>query len=68
MTGIFSNLIENTMEVFIDDFFIYGGTFHLCLENLSKVLHRCEEVNVLLHLGKMPLHGSGKGGIEPCYL
>ena len=39
MTAIFSNLIENIMEVFMDDFFVYGGTFALCLENLTKVLH-----------------------------
>ena len=52
MTAIFSDLIENTMEVFMDDFSVYGGTFDLCLENLSNVLHRCEEVNLVLNWEK----------------
>jgi len=52
MTAIFSDLIENIMEVFMDDFSIYGGTFDLCLENLTKVLHRCEEVNLVLNWEK----------------
>jgi len=52
MTAIFSDLIENNMDVFMDDFFVYGGTFALCLENLTKVLHRCEEVNLVLNWEK----------------
>ena len=38
MTAIFSNFIRNIMEVFIDDFSVYKGSFDLCLENLTKVL------------------------------
>jgi len=49
MTAIFSDFIENTMEVFMDDFSIYRGTFDLCLENLTKVLRRCKEVNLVLN-------------------
>jgi len=52
MTTIFSDLTENTMEVFMDDFSVYGGTFDLCLENLSKVLCRYEEVNLVLNWKK----------------
>ena len=48
MTPIFSDFIENIMEVFIDDFSVHGGTFDLCLENLTKVFCRCEEVNLVL--------------------
>jgi hypothetical protein len=36
--SIFSNMIEEIMEVFMDDFSIYGKTFNYCLENLDKVL------------------------------
>jgi len=36
----------------MDDFSVYGGTFVLCLENLTKVLHRCEEVNLVLNWEK----------------
>jgi hypothetical protein len=36
--SIFSDMIEVIMEVFMDDFSIYGKTFDDCLENLDKVL------------------------------
>jgi Reverse transcriptase (RNA-dependent DNA polymerase) len=49
MMRIFSDLIENVMEVFMDDFSMYGTTFDECLNNLSKVLQRCEEVNLVLN-------------------
>jgi hypothetical protein len=38
MMVIFSNLIEKVMEVFMDNFPIYGKTFKDCLANLDKVL------------------------------
>ena len=38
MMSIFSDMIEEIMEVFIDDFSIYEKTFDDCLENLDKVL------------------------------
>ena len=47
MTAIFSDFLDNIMEVFMDDFFVYRGTFNLCLENLTKVLHRCKEVSLV---------------------
>jgi hypothetical protein len=31
------------MEVFMDDFSVYGKSFDDCLENLDKVLQRCEK-------------------------
>ena len=40
--AIFSDLIENIMEVFTDDFSVYGTDFDQCLENLDKVLKRCQ--------------------------
>ena len=52
MTAIYSDFIENIIEVFMDDFFVYGGTFDICLENLTKVLHRCKEVNLVLNWEK----------------
>jgi hypothetical protein len=36
--AIFSNLIKDIMEMFMDDFSIYGKTFKDCLANLDKVL------------------------------
>jgi hypothetical protein len=49
---IFSDLIEKVMEVFMDDFSIYGKTFEDCLANLDKVLKRCREVDLVLNWKK----------------
>jgi hypothetical protein len=49
IVSIFSNMIEGIMEVFMDDFSIYGKTFDDCLENLDKVLQRCEEKHLVLN-------------------
>ncbi len=50
--AIFSYFIENIMEVFVDDFSICGTTFDECLANLSKVLQRCKESNLVLNWEK----------------
>ena len=36
--GIFSDLIHNCVEVFVDDFSVYGETFQKALDNLTKFL------------------------------
>ena len=41
--SIYSDMIEEIMEVFKDDFSVYGTTFDHCLENLDIVLQRCQE-------------------------
>ncbi|CAM8973094.1 unnamed protein product [Rhodiola kirilowii] len=38
MMAIFSEFIEEIMEVFMDDFSVYGSSFDDCLTNLAKVL------------------------------
>ncbi|XP_074298623.1 uncharacterized protein LOC141629541 [Silene latifolia] len=38
MMGIFSEYIESIMEVFMDDFSVYGNDFDNCLANLDKAL------------------------------
>ncbi|CAN6446975.1 unnamed protein product [Victoria cruziana] len=48
MLSIFSDMIEDTMEVFMDDFSIYGSSFDDCLQKLERVLIRCEETNLVL--------------------
>jgi hypothetical protein len=45
-------MIKEIMEVFMDDFSIYGKTFDDCLENLDKILQRCEEKHLVLNLEK----------------
>nr|GEU84321.1 hypothetical protein [Tanacetum cinerariifolium] len=46
MTAIFHELIEDSMEVFMDDFSIFGSSLDQCLKNLEKMLKGCEETNL----------------------
>ncbi|RLN13349.1 hypothetical protein C2845_PM09G11170 [Panicum miliaceum] len=52
MMSIFSDMIEEIMEVFMDDFLVYGKTFDHCLENLDRVLQRCQEKDLVLNWEK----------------
>jgi len=52
ITSIFFYLIEEMVEVFMDDFSVYGPSFSSCLLNLGKVLTRCEKTNLVLNWEK----------------
>ena len=52
MTAIFSDLIENIMEVSMDDFLVYGCSFDVYLSNLEVVLLKCKEKNLVLNWEK----------------
>ncbi|RDX77871.1 hypothetical protein CR513_41925, partial [Mucuna pruriens] len=52
MTSIFSDLLYECMEVFMDDFMVYADSFEACLGNLSKVLKRCIHTNLVLNFEK----------------
>ncbi|XP_019096531.1 PREDICTED: uncharacterized protein LOC109130895 [Camelina sativa] len=52
MISIFTDMIEDFMEVFMDDFSVYGSSFKNCLDNLCKVLARCEEKHLVLNWEK----------------
>ena len=52
MMAIFSNMVENTIEVFMNDFSVLGNSFDNFLENLRSTLIRCEETNLVLNLEK----------------
>ena len=52
MMSIFSDMIEDIIEVFMDDFSVYGLSFDNCLINLKHVLQRCEETNLVLNWEK----------------
>ena len=52
MMSIFSDVIEEIMEVFMDDFSVYGKTFDHCFENLDRVLQRCQEKDLVLNWEK----------------
>ena len=49
---IFSDLIENYIEIFMDDFTVYGNSFDQCLDHLAKVLKRCVNTNLVLNYEK----------------
>ncbi|GJS42923.1 reverse transcriptase domain-containing protein [Tanacetum coccineum] len=52
MMAIFHDMIEKTMEVFMDDFLVFGDSFASCLSNLEKMLKRCEDTNLVLNWEK----------------
>jgi hypothetical protein len=52
MMAVFLEFIQETVEVFMDDFSVYGKTFVDCLENLDKVFTRCGEVDLVLNWEK----------------
>ncbi|XP_075083515.1 uncharacterized protein LOC142167253 [Nicotiana tabacum] len=52
MMSIFSDMVEDFIEVFMDDFSVVGDSFEHCLANLRQVLKRCEETNLVLNWEK----------------
>jgi len=49
---IFSNLIENYIEIFIDDFTVYDNSFDQRFDHLTKVLKQCINSNLVLNYEK----------------
>ncbi|GJZ59344.1 reverse transcriptase domain-containing protein [Tanacetum coccineum] len=73
MMAIFHDMIKKTMEVFMDDFLVFGDSFDSCLSNLEKMLKRCEDTNLVLNWEKCHFmcregivlgHKISKSGIE----
>ncbi|GJW36843.1 reverse transcriptase domain-containing protein [Tanacetum coccineum] len=52
MMAIFHDMIDETMEVFMDDFSVFGDSFSSCLSHLDKMLKRCEDTNLVLNWEK----------------
>nr|GFB38200.1 reverse transcriptase domain-containing protein [Tanacetum cinerariifolium] len=66
-------MIKKTMEVFRDDFSVFGNSFKTCLSHLDKMLKRCEDKNLCLNWEKSNFmvkegillgHKISKNGIE----
>ena len=52
MMSMFLDLVEEDMEIFMDEFSVYGSNFEKCLENLETVLQRCQDNNLPLNWEK----------------
>ena len=52
MMSMFSDLVEEVMEIFIDDFTVYGSRFEHSLNNLEIVLQRCKDKQLALNWEK----------------
>jgi hypothetical protein len=52
MINIFSDMVERFLEIFMDDFFVFGSSFEECLHRLTLVLVRCKEKNLVLNWEK----------------
>nr|GEX89776.1 reverse transcriptase domain-containing protein [Tanacetum cinerariifolium] len=73
MMAIFHDMIEKTIEVFMDDFSVFENAFQTCLSHLEKMLKRCEDTNLCLNWEKSHFmvkeaivlgHKISKNGIE----
>nr|GEV67906.1 DNA-directed DNA polymerase [Tanacetum cinerariifolium] len=73
MMAIFHDMIEKIMEVFMDDFSVFGNSFQTCLSYLEKMLKRCEDTNLCVNWEKshfmvkegiVLIHKISKNGIE----
>ena len=49
---IFLDMVEKSIEVFMDDFSVIGSKFDDCLYNLALILKRCMETNLVLNWEK----------------
>jgi hypothetical protein len=52
MISIFSDMVECFLEIFMDDFSIFGSSFEEYLHRLTLVLVRCKEKNLVLNWEK----------------
>ncbi|GJS59502.1 reverse transcriptase domain-containing protein [Tanacetum coccineum] len=73
MVAIFHDMIEKTMEVFMDDFLVFGDSFSSYISHLDMMLKRCEDTNLVLNWEKCHFmvkegivlgHKISKNGIE----
>ncbi|GJY65850.1 reverse transcriptase domain-containing protein [Tanacetum coccineum] len=52
MLDIFHDMIKESVEVFMDDFSVFGSSFDHCLNNLNKMLQHCKDANLVLNWEK----------------
>nr|GEX53747.1 reverse transcriptase domain-containing protein [Tanacetum cinerariifolium] len=73
MLAIFHDMVEKMMEVFMEDFSVFGNSFENYLSRLNKMLQRCEDTKLYLNWEKSHFmvkegiflgHKISKNGIE----
>ncbi|GJW91939.1 reverse transcriptase domain-containing protein [Tanacetum coccineum] len=52
MITIFQDMLETSMEVFMDDFSVFRSSFNSCLLNHEQMLIRCKQANLVLNYEK----------------
>ncbi|GJR40372.1 reverse transcriptase domain-containing protein [Tanacetum coccineum] len=52
MLAIFHDIIEESVEVFMDNFSVFGSSFDHCLNNLDKMLQHCKDAHLVLNWEK----------------
>ncbi|GJU54054.1 reverse transcriptase domain-containing protein [Tanacetum coccineum] len=52
MLAIFHDMIEESVEVFMDDFSVFGSSFNHFLNNFDKMLQRCKDAHLVLNWEK----------------
>ncbi|GJX33132.1 reverse transcriptase domain-containing protein [Tanacetum coccineum] len=52
MLGIFHDMIEESIKVFMDDFSVFENSFEKCLNNLDKMLQHCKDAYLVLNWEK----------------
>ncbi|GJT14431.1 reverse transcriptase domain-containing protein [Tanacetum coccineum] len=52
MLAIFHDMIRESVEIFMDDFSVFGNSFATCLNNLNKMLQRCKDAHLVLNWEK----------------
>nr|GEV18777.1 reverse transcriptase domain-containing protein [Tanacetum cinerariifolium] len=49
MLAIFHDMIKESVEVFMDDFSVFGNSFETCLNKLDKMLQHCKDAHLVLN-------------------
>nr|GEV92717.1 reverse transcriptase domain-containing protein [Tanacetum cinerariifolium] len=52
MMAIFHDMLEKTMEVFMENFLVFGNSFETYISHMDKMLKRCEDTNLCLNWEK----------------
>ncbi|GJT09361.1 reverse transcriptase domain-containing protein [Tanacetum coccineum] len=52
MLPIFHDMIEESLELIMDDFSVFGNSFDNCLHTLDKMLTRCKDASLILNWEK----------------